>query len=564
MAVDMTEPETGGEALLTALKACGIDYLFANAGTDFPPIIEAFARLPDEHVPVPVAVPHETAGVAMAHGHWLVTGRPQAAMVHVNVGLANAVMGVINAASDDVPLFVLSGRTPLTETGRAGGRMTPIQYGQEMFDQTSLVRDLVKYDYELRYPEQADSVTKRAAGIMASAPAGPVYLSLPKEPLTEKLPKSFAPVPLPARASKAMPDPDAIGQLAEWIAKAQAPVVLCQRGDPEGRLGARLSEVAAAFGLGVAEPFSIRNVLASRDPSFLGYDARPAMTGADLVIVLDAAVPWIEALSPPGHGAQVVHIGCDPQFRRMPVRGYQTDLAIVSDPLGALETLFAHGPDAGAEARRNRLGARVAELRASRDVPDAGGDGPMSAEWMSHCVSEAMDDTAVAFAELGVLLPHMELGGPNKVFSNVHAGGLGWAMPAALGAQLADRGRLVIASMGDGSYMFANPVACHQIAEALELPILTIIKNNGMWNAVRRSVIKGYPDGAAARMNRMPLTSLEPVPDFVQVAKASRAHAERVERGADLPDALERALKVIRNERRQVLLDLAVAPSDAH
>src|SRR5712692_627433 len=85
---------TGAGDLLTGLKKNGIDYLFANAGTDFPPIIEAFASLPSGQLPVPVTVPHETACVAMAHGYYLVTGRPQATMVHVNVGLANAVMGV--------------------------------------------------------------------------------------------------------------------------------------------------------------------------------------------------------------------------------------------------------------------------------------------------------------------------------------------------------------------------------------------------------------------------------------------------------------------------------------
>src|SRR6056297_1224436 len=159
---DQDRPKTGGEALLTALKACGIDYLVANAGTDFPPIIEGLARLPEGDVPTPFTVPHETAGIAMAHGHWLVTGRPQAVMVHVNVGLANSVMGVINAASDNVPVILLSGRTPLTETGREGGRVTPIQYAQEMFDQAGLVRGAVKYDYEIRYPEQADSVMVRA------------------------------------------------------------------------------------------------------------------------------------------------------------------------------------------------------------------------------------------------------------------------------------------------------------------------------------------------------------------------------------------------------------------
>jgi len=158
----------------------------------------------------------------------------------------------------------------------------------------------------------------------------------------------------------------------------------------------------------------------------------------------------------------------------------------------------------------------------------------------------------------------MALAGPNRAFIAPHSGGLGWAMNAALGAQLADRDRLVIAAVGDGSYMFANPVAAHQIAEALDLPILTIVKNNASWNAVRRSVLVSYPEGAAARANEMPLTSLSPQPDFTMVARASRAHAETVDRAQDLPDALDRALSVIRTERRQALLDVRVAVSDVH
>ncbi len=560
MSDESPDVRTGGEALLTALKASGIDYLFANAGTDFPPIIEGLARLPASAVPIPVTVPHETAGVAMAHGHWLVTGRAQAVMVHVNVGLANAVMGAINAASDDIPVFLLSGRTPLTETGRKGGRMTPIQYGQEMFDQTSLVRDVVKFDYELRYPEQADTVTKRAAAIMQTAPFGPVYMSLPKEPLTEALPKEFRPASIPASATPAAPSTKAVDTLAAWIAEASWPVVLCQRGDPAGRLGALLSETADKFGLAVAEPFSVRNLLASDDPALLGYDAVAALTGADLVIVLDSGVPWIEAVNPLSESSRVVHIGADPSFSRMPVRGYRTDLAIVADPVMTLESLLAKSPDTSAAVRRQEVARRVAVAKPAAPTP--GDPGPMSASWLSRCVSDIMDENAVAFTELGLVLPAMKLKGPNRVFSNVHAGGLGWAMPAALGAQLLDRNRLVIACMGDGSYMFANPVACHQLAEALQLPILTIIKNNAMWNAVRRSVVKGYPDGVAARMNRMPLTSLEPLPDFTQIARASRAHAERVEDANELPAALARAIDVIRTEGRQVLLDVSVAVSD--
>jgi acetolactate synthase-1/2/3 large subunit len=188
----------------------------------------------------------------------------------------------------------------------------------------------------------------------------------------------------------------------------------------------------------------------------------------------------------------------------------------------------------------------------------------MSAEWISHCVSEIMDEEAIAFSELGLLPAYMTLKGPNRLFNNVHAGGLGWAMPAALGAQLMRPDRLTIACVGDGSYMFANPVACHQIAEALRLPILTIIKNNAMWNAVRRSVVNGYPDGSAAMSNTVPLTSLEPLPDFAAIARASRAHAERIEDGRELPAALQRAVGIIRTEKRQVLLDLRCAVSDMH
>jgi acetolactate synthase-1/2/3 large subunit len=195
---------------------------------------------------------------------------------------------------------------------------------------------------------------------------------------------------------------------------------------------------------------------------------------------------------------------------------------------------------------------------------ESGCAAPMSAEWLSLCLSRAMSDDALVFSELGVLPGMMELAGPNRVFSNPHSGGLGWAMPAALGAQLADRDRLVIACIGDGSYVFANPVACHQMAEALELPILTIIKNNGMWNAVRRSVLNAYPQGAASKLNTMPLTSLEPAPDYLKIAEANRAYTDRVEHGRDLPRALEKAMDIIRNERRQAVLDVSVDISDAH
>ena len=562
------EPGTGADSVLLGLKRAGVDYLFANAGTDFPPIIESYVTLPKSAVPEPVTVPHETAGVAMAHGYYLATGRPQAAMVHVNVGLANAAMGVINAASDNIPVLMMSGRTPLTETGREGGRVSPIHYGQEMFDQASLVKDVVKYHYEMRYPEQGEAMVSRAAALAMSAPEGPVYLSLPREPLADRIPDSARQPAHPRPpASPARPDEAAIATLADWLRSAERPVIICQRSDPAGRLSTALSSFAARHGIAVATPFATRNVLASADPVLIGGNPAEALGGADLVIVIDSDTPWIPSRQSPEPGARVAHIAADPHFARMPVRGFQTDLAIQADPARALEARDAAlgGPVPGAEARMAALTAASAARRAAvREIAAKGTGAPMSAEWMSQCIAKAMGDEGRVFSDLGVLPGAMELAGPNRVFISPHSGGLGWAMPAALGAQLADRDRLTIACVGDGSYMFANPVACHQIAEALDLPILTIIKNNAMWNAVRRSVVDSYPDGAAVRANEMPLTSLEPAPEYTKVAEASRAHVERVESGADLPAALARAIGVIRGERRQALLDLRVAATDAH
>ena len=167
--------QTVAEAYLTLLKARGVDWLFANAGTDFAPVIEAFSRgaTAGLAMPEPLAAPHETVAVGMAHGYYLASGRPQAVMVHVNVGMANALMGLLNAAREDVPILFTSGRTPITEAGRLGSRDLPIHWGQEMRDQGAMLREYVKWDYELRYGDQIEKILDRALAIAMTPPRGP-------------------------------------------------------------------------------------------------------------------------------------------------------------------------------------------------------------------------------------------------------------------------------------------------------------------------------------------------------------------------------------------------------
>src|SRR3990167_7778336 len=179
-------PTIAAEAFLRAPADHGADYLFVNPGTDFPPIVEAFdrAKKTNAKVPKPVLVPHENLAVAMAHGAYLMTGRAQAVMVHVNVGTANTINNLTNMSRDRIPLFLAAGRTPVTETGNFGSRNRSIHWAQEMFDQAGMGRELVKWDYELRVPEQVGNVVARAYEAAMTSPMGPVYLILPREPLS--------------------------------------------------------------------------------------------------------------------------------------------------------------------------------------------------------------------------------------------------------------------------------------------------------------------------------------------------------------------------------------------
>ena len=132
MAVDSV-----AEAYLTLLAERGVEYLFANAGTDFAPLVEAFAKAARTGVPAPrpVLATHENLALSMAHGWAMVTGRVPAVMVHVSVGTANGVCGVFNAARENVPLLFTAGRSPLTEEGLPGARDVYIHWAQEKFDQ---------------------------------------------------------------------------------------------------------------------------------------------------------------------------------------------------------------------------------------------------------------------------------------------------------------------------------------------------------------------------------------------------------------------------------------------
>lgn len=555
-----TDQVSAGEVILRSLKANGIDYLFINPGSDFAPIIEAYARLGGEAIPEAVTAAHEHVVVSMAHGYYLATGKMAAAAVHVNVGLANAVMALLNAHSDDIPIFMMSGRNPLTEGQRIGSRHTPIQYGQEMFDQSGMVREAVKWDYELRYAENAADLVSRGCAVARVEPEGAVYLSLPREPLCELTEMPGDPTQVAPTVTH--PDPNAIVEAAKTLANARNPLIICSRGDAAGEVSTELQAIASENAIAVSEVFVTRNILPTDFANGVGGNIAAHLPKADVILVVDAGVAWIEAKASPASDAEVIHLGPDPLFTRIPVRGYKTTQAIPCNTLAGLRALRRASPGRSNAARQAEIEQRHEAFRKRMtDKVEEGERGLANKPWIARCISDVLGD-GVVFAERGGPLPLYRVKGPNRWFGNTQAGGLGWGLPSALGYQLADREKLVVCVIGDGSYMFANPMACHQVAAAQQLPVLTVVLNNGSWDAVRLSTLDIYPEGAASQANHVPMVPFQPTPAYGRIATATGCHAETVELAQDLPGALERAIEVIKKERRQAVLDVKVGMDD--
>ena len=563
-------PETGAEAWIGLLAARGIDYLFANGGTDFAPLAEAFAKGSAQHwkMPQPVIVPHENLGVAMAHGFTMLTGRAQAMMVHVGVGTANAINGLINAARMQIPILFTAGRTPLTESGAVfGARNNYIHWAQEHFDQAAMLREFVKWDYELRHPEQVGAALDRALAIATSEPQGPVYLTLPREILAAAI--AGAPAgerPLLVSATPPAVDPDSLEKVAKLLAAAQRPLLITANAGRTAQASAALAALAKQFAIPVIHYRPRYFALSSEHPMHAGWEPHALLKDADLVLVVDCDVPWLISQANPKPEARVVHIGPDPLFARYPMRSFRTDVALtglVAPTLARLlERALAHAPgEATLAARRGEVTKRNEAAR--RQARSGIGSLPpaLTAKYASACLNTLQDADTILVNEYPLVLEEMVVCEPCRYFASAPAGGLGWGLGAALGAKLAAPQKTVICAVGDGAYMFGNPTPAHFVSESMKLPVLFVVFNNARWAAVHRSTLGMYPKGAAAQAEVPPFAVLEPSPRFEHIIEASGGYGVQVSDPGELKPALECALRVVREEKRQALVNVRLEAS---
>jgi acetolactate synthase I/II/III large subunit len=546
---------TVADAYLALLADRGIEYLFANAGTDFAPIIESYAKaqVHGTKVPKPVTVPHENVAINMAQGFYLKTGRPQAVMVHVNVGTANAICGLINSWRGNIPVLFTSGRTPYTEEGDVPGqRSGEIHWPQEMRDQRAMVREFVKWDYELPNAQVLEAAVDRALNLTMSEPRGPVYMTLPREVLAAPISNFRYSSPSRRRTpSPPAPDPNAIDEAAGMIAAADNPIIVtnsCGRNEADV---AKLAALAERFAIPVMLRKARYMCLPSDHPMNLGEDAESLLGEADLVIVLDCDVPWIPKRKAPREDCRIIHAGAEPIFRDYPLRGFKCDLAItgvtgatlpaLTEALGAREKSIAGRVDAwrkrAAQIRQKQQDALAASLQRARHSDR------ISQSWINYCINQVKGEDGIVLKEALTPSDHLRFTRPGTYFSLVQGGALGWSLGTSLGVKTAVPDRLVICAVGDGSYMFGNPIPAHYVAKAEKLPTLTVVYNNEMWNAVRRNTRDVYPDGYAAKSNREPLTYFEPGTRYEKAIEALGGYGEQVVDAAALPAALDRALE---------------------
>lgn len=559
--------ENVAQAILEALRIRGIDFMFGNASTS---LLDGFARAERKGIatPKPVIVPHEQAAIAIAHGVFVSTGRMQAVCIYSTVGTGNALGAIVNAARARVPMLILATRTALSDRGDVpGARDTHVHWSQESFDQGGMVREFVKWDYELRRPDNVDEAIDRALEMALADPPGPVYLSLPRDVLAMPCPDFF--IDAPSRrvvTSRRLPDPDAIEAAAQILASASNPFIVTAEIGRDPEAAAALVDLCDAAAIPVLEASPVYANFPAAHACHVGFvfgsQVHPSLAEADAILAIECDVPWIPARTPLREDTRVVQLGVDPFYTGYPMRNFRCDVPLAADPRAALpplrDALRRLTSQAAVEARRDRLKAAHARTRADwAAAADAEHNRtPIGFQWASRCIADLADENTVVVNEYPLDLRHAPPRRFGSYFGAPHSGGLGWGFGAAVGIKLAHPDCTVIATLGDGSYFFSVPTACHQVAWAAQLPLLTVIFNNGGWDEVVKSTLTVHPGGWAATSNRIPMVRFDPSPRFDAIVAAFGGHGEHVEDPAALPAALARALHAVREEGRQALVNI--------
>ena len=562
---------------IDGLQEAGIEHLFSNLGTDHVSLIEAMAQFAREGRPQPnvLLCPHENVAIHMAGGYAAVTGRGQGVMVHVDAGTANAAMGMHNLFRSRWPVLLMAGKSPFTLRGELeGSRDNYVHFVQDPYDIGSLVRPYVKWEYSLPSGVTTKEVLRRSHTVMHSDPPGPVYLTLPRETLAEEWTDAQV-ASFPAERFGAVKaggiSAAAARQVAQALQQANKPIVVTSYLGRKPEAVAALEALAQECGIRIYEFQPIAVNVAKSSPLFGGFDAAKGLAGADLCLLLDVDVPWLPKFTRPDAGTRFIHIDVDAVKKDFPMWGFATDMRLQADCATALGEILEAVREQADDGFRSRVRDRMANWPRGRDerlaawkaaAADAGRSNALSPAFVCATVGKAIaaEDIVVneAIRNSPSVLMQMARNVPGTLVGCA-GGGLGYSGGIALGARLARPAHRVVQVVGDGGFHFSTPTSVYSVAQRYKLPILTVVLDNGGWQAVKEAVLRVYPEGEAAAADQFHARIGGEVRRFDKVAQAFGAHGEYVTEPDQLEAALQRALQAV-DSGRAAVLHVKVAP----
>ena len=561
----------GGDAILEAFRNLGIDYIISSPGSEWAPVWEALARQQIHETPGPTYINcwHETLAVNLALGYTRVTGRMQAVLLHAGVGLLQGGVGLHGAWLAETPMLVCSGEAtsygenPDLDPQGQWYRNLSVVGGPNRF-----VEPFVKWSGQATSPYTLYEQLTRAGEMAQRTPKGPAFLDVPIETMIHPwaAPAKLRPVP---PAPKTRPADADLERLADRIAASQKPLIIAECSGQEVAGFAALVKLADLMAIPVLESAATYANFPKSHPLYLGANPAPLMHQADLVLLLGSRSPWYPPNAGPAN-ATVIALGDNPLKGQMAYQNLLADGYVEGDLTLTLQLLTAALESSGAAAGRNA--AKIAERRdywtaehnrqeESRLAAAAAARSrrPIDPAWLCAAVNAAMPDNAVFVEEVtshrGAVLRYVQWDNPQSYFHP--NGGLGQGLGLALGVKLAMPDRPVVALMGDGGFLY-NPITqSFGVAGEANLPFLTVLFNNGNYEAMRRNHLHYYPDGDAARSDIWHGVSI-PGPDYAQLVEPFGGYGVRVDDPEKLIPALQTALTAVQ-QGRIALVDVALA-----
>jgi acetolactate synthase-1/2/3 large subunit len=564
---------TTSTAFLEALAEAGVEYIFANLGSDHPGIIEALAQAraegTDGAFPTLIVCPHEIAALSAAHAQALVSRKPAAVIVHVDAGTQNMGGAISNAMRGRAPVLVFAGTAPYTLRGELpGSRNEFIHWIQDVHDQRGIMRGYVKYDNEIRTGKNVKQLVHRALQIAMSEPAGPVYLTGPREVMEEPLEPDVVNSADYRPVEPAALTTDVTAEIANALASARKPLIITGHLGRDPEAVPALVDLCDLLAIGVIESASFRMNFPADHPMHLGWQfttvaQNSALAAADVVLVLDSDIPYIELNSKPSPDAAIYVIDIDPLKSGMSLWHVPAKRSAAANSKVAVEQIAGYVRDHIAvdlelvETRRTRVTAEHDAQRAAWEALEHPENGEITAEYLTACVRELLaDQDALVLTEtvtnFQVVAEHLRINKPGSYMGS-GGGSLGWSGGGMIGAKLAVPERTVVSLVGDGTYLFSVPSVVHWMARRYGTPTLTVIYDNRGWRAPKQSTLGVHPAGAAYRADDFHV-SFEPEADLPGIAAAAGgAFAATVSAPADLPGILKEALAAVHGGRSAVV-----------